>query len=756
MTANSGPESQGPKGPEEPTPKPLDPKPQEENPIGPAEQGIINSIHTDGDPDKVLKDIAGSGNLSVPTGWESVGKNPGEEDFQVTPERRAEEERIAARKEAAARVVEALIPSSNMDELVAKIKANASKPVQEFPPVQPPVDDSDWVGIEDATPVQIVAPSSQEDLEARSQAQKRLNQEQRYKADVATELAKTGIPEIDLMEYGQNIIETAKDVVPPNESISFYTLRDFISNAESLEEAKLFAGFAKQWKEKFLSTSPDNRVWKNRARDFSRLIHDLSGKHTFPRPEPMTLEETADIFGAVVEAFDSAYKLPETEEDNRIFREFSFGVETLGIETRNKDQIQRVTEIFKQVADDPDKGLVESFMGTVVTYARHQELTDDTARGFTEKLLPAMRSNDSQVGILIKGGNVWGMKAGEFGAADFLAHCYALRISPVHINELLMAAREVPTTDLARLEQNRLDALTLASPFGALRDFIHDQRPYVHEVIEAMVKYYDTGDSKELSSLLDRVDQGYLGSEDRRALLLDRAKYDSPTEERREGDNPNQKTVKPIDILRRLNENTKPVEDTPPVTSDENLNRLLQDLREKGDQANLQQALDYTNSRLLAMMQRGEIGMEPNMILALAYLDNKGFQALQKLKHEDQQGAYKQGWFYSVLRFQELTATSSEYNEDEFQRFVNQVATSESALAAYRLIAQRELENASKLAHIYKASGNENRVGALWSGNITHELIGLTDLRPASTEQGRKLVLEANRRVIEPGYHPGD
>lgn len=52
--------------------------------------------------------------------------------------------------------------------------------------------------------------------------------------------------------------------------------------------------------------------------------------------------------------------------------------------------------------------------------------------------------------------------------------------------------------------------------------------------------------------------------------------------------------------------------------------------------------------------------------------------------------------------------------------------------------------------------GKKNWVDALWSGNIAHELIGLTDLRSAATEQGRKAIKEAGLRITEPSYHPGD
>src|SRR3989338_8293383 len=111
------------------------------------------------------------------------------------------------------------------------------------------------------------------------------------------------------------------------------------------------------------------------------------------------------------------------------------------------------------------------------------------------------------------------------GIGDFISACYAYKIAPNDLNNLLLALREVPTTDIARFEQNRLDGLTLASTFDALRDFIHDQRPNVHAVLTAIVDYYDTGDKSALEKLLPLTD-GYLSPIERQKKIYDRTKYE--------------------------------------------------------------------------------------------------------------------------------------------------------------------------------------------------------------------------------------
>lgn len=154
-------------------------------------------------------------------------------------------------------------------------------------------------------------------------------------------------------------------------------------------------------------------------------------------------------------------------------------------------------------------------------------------------------------------------------------------------------------------------------------------------------------------------------------------------------------------------------------------------------------------------MGKNEVGIEPNYIQTLAWVDRKVFEQLQSLTYEDQTGAYKQDWFISILQFQELTSSPKDFDKDEFDNFIQQLKGSSSSEQAYKLIGMRILLNINTLARKYKHEGIED-VGALWSGNTSHELIGLINPRSAETEQGRKRIKEYVHRQQEPGYHPGD
>ena len=183
--------------------------------------------------------------------------------------------------------------------------------------------------------------------------------------------------------------------------------------------------------------------------------------------------------------------------------------------------------------------------------------------------------------------------------------------------------------------------------------------------------------------------------------------------------------------------------------------RKLVALAKNGKDKTLESAFVCVNDKLKNMMAHGDIGIEPNMIFALAWLEGKGFEKLQSLTFEDQLSAYAESWFAAILEFQELTASPSSFDPEEFQKFLGRVKRENSMMDAYRLIVSRTLDKMAALGEIYKAKGMAD-TDPVWSGNIADQLIGLRDLRKASTTQGKKAVEEEKRKILEPDYHPGD
>lgn len=637
----------------------------------------------------------------------------------------AESEQLEKRRTQAKIIVDSIIPEANLDDLYRQVAEESGKVVADL------------------------------DADEKEIAESYLADNQNLRKRLVDEFTDSSVADEDLEKYSQAVVEFAQELAtkdtPPD---LIFGLRI----ARSIEQAELFTQFARTYKKRFIddptSIESKRKTWKIKS-----LITDVSGNP----PSGRTTSKMDELLQADLELWDYAYNLPTgfDEDTKRNFTSFS---EMIGLKWNDGEQTRLAIDLFKQASQRAQGKLLDNFINVSLRYANNHRLSPIAIEGLLTKLLPHLERRDPQVAILAKDGNIWGMRQGDFGVADFLCHAYASPVDSIHLNELMIAAREVPTTNAARLEQNRVDALTLANSFGILRDFIHDQRPYVHELVSRMVKYHETKNRKPLEAILPKI-RDYFNSSERIDLLFDLTLYDTPVRqiEKDWGEVKSQKPaimVKPVDVLRRLVENTEPVEDVPPVTSDAQLNDNLgavvkSKLAGKNFPETVAEAMDYMTDGLLRMENSHEIGIEPNHIIALTWIAEQGFKVLQKLTYEDQVGVYKKPWFASILKFQEVTATLHGFNPEKF----NALITSMKELnhqQAYLLITTHALDNIAELAEHYIAKGQPT--GTLMSGNIAHEIVGLTDPRRATTALGKKFVKEEiiRRRNKDLGYHPGD
>ena len=644
-------------------------------------------------------------------------------DMQLTPEEQEALRRYESRKALVKPWVDAVIPDRTPEQYIESVAKKYKKTV-------------DLLDHEDRDKASYAYRSARFD-----------------KQQLIDRIAQTEVADQDLSGYVTALYTLTTTILPNGSELSSADIRRWIDACETTKQTQFHQRLAEQWKAKFM-VGVDEKTARQRMQDFQSLIVDLTGCNIYPRPEARNAQTTKELFTAFTELYEQAYSISGQRQEDDIDRLFRSGAESVGLTFNDPEQTRLMLQLYQEVSNYPDREIGKKFADDVVIYAKHHGLSTEKIRGFVDKLLPAMQNNDPQVEILLRGGNIWGMKRGDFGVGDYLCHAYASPITSSNLNELLLAAREVPTTNLSRLEQNRIDALTMSAPFGILRDFIHDQRPHVNEVLTAMIHYYDTGDRTQLESVLPKAD--YFNSDKRIQTMFDKSKYDLRVEDRAKP----RSWVKSVEVLRRLVENTKPVPDIPPTTSDEKLNKKLQTLEEEligrrgVSKETLTNTIDYINQQLFSMMSRESVGIEPNHIMAISWVERRVFQVLQTMKYEDQTGAYKQEWFLSILRFQELIG-SLQFNEQEFQNFIQILTDSNLAIEAYKLIGRRTLENIQKLATRYKQKGRTDS-GALWSGNLAHELVGLVDFKTAQTEQGRKFRNESAKQITEPGYHPGD
>lgn len=503
---------------------------------------------------------------------------------------------------------------------------------------------------------------------------------------------------------------------------------------------ELIADFAARWHDGVLGID-DRKEQYRRTKGFREVIDTLWYLRRSPK---RVIEDTtkSSLFDAAVEVYADTYDYEVAQGHSKESQKLASITQSQALEISmgwsDPAQAHFMLTVFEAVSNgDPEFGY--KFIDTVRSYARTHALDQQTTDSLIKNVMPRMEKEDSSVDILNRGGNIFGMDRDDFGVGDFYMHSLTQEVTPGNINELLMVMREIPASTQERLEQNRQDGLRLVSTFGILRDFIHDERPGVHEVINAMVEYGKTGKSERLVAAMSKADYFHVNNYDQ--PMLDQSNYGQQIEP---GYGKPEEPV--MAILERLEKNTRPVDEEPPEATDEVLAGLLTDAYAAGprDKKETVAAVTrYLNEQLTAMMDEHTIGIEPSMIRAIAWADREQFKVLQGLTYEDQIRLPRQQWFKDTLRFHELTHNES-YDAKEFKQVMESLKGMNDS-SAFRAIAGRVLQQTQQLAEKYRARGKDHWTEALWSGNTTHELIGLTDPRKAATAVGRRLLAQSMR-----------
>lgn len=545
------------------------------------------------------------------------------------------------------------------------------------------------------------------------------------------------LPESALKEYFETTHEIIKNIPPKTPT---YLITEICKSAENLEENKLFLDFLQQWNNYFSNNEIETNQKLENLRDLAEIFNFLSGANTLPKPIKKNEQEMREIFINYCQFQKYLY-------NNKSLKSFHYGLLKHNSYCSG-DTINETLEICKSLQKIEDQQLLDILAKTVNSYSNNHGLTKQNVIGFINKLLPAIKNKDEQIKILLTDGNIWGMFKDDFGLADFICHSYLSPISSKNLNELLIILKDIPGNNSSKLEQNRKDAVQLlTTPFSFLREIIHDQRPHIHELIESMLHFQKTKDDSKLLKIIPLVD--YFSSNPREGtIFLENSR------------NINSYGDREIKILNNLFKNTTPEVTNPPTVSNQLINEASEHFAQNKnnqqlEKSNLTKLLSKINEDLELKMSKEEIGIEPNYIMLLSWLEQECFHQLQRINFEEQTSTYKQDWFISVLNFNELINSFDCFNQQKFNEFIEKIKKSPSSEAAYKLISERVAEQAYKLAKDYKQKGKKDS-GTIWSGNIVHELIGLTDYRQATTKHGQKFILEQQRQKIEPNYHPGD
>lgn len=565
----------------------------------------------------------------------------------------------------------------------------------------------------------------------------------RDREDLSIRLSRSIVVNDNLSDYCRSLYELTSVTTDPNKQVEPRHVLVMCGIAETNEQTQQLMDYAIKWNKEFLEGA-DDKVRKQRIGRLHEILVGLTGSNIYPRPTAIEHELMNQLFEQLVNSQKFIYE--QTTLDNKIERQIENHALTIGIQNRDPQELVRFQHLVLNSSGRVSADVLEKYIDTIASYTRNHGLDDSAVTGFESKLLPLLESKSNEISVVIRGGNIWGMGKGDWGVADFECHCLASRITPESLNEMLMILREVPSTDLGKLEQNRIDGLSLANPFGALRDFIHDQRVGVHKVVSAMVAYYDAKPDEEqyettLRSSLQAA-SGYLSSQDRTDLILDRSRYEVIVKETVNGV---EQDVRAIDVLRRLQQNTEPIPDLVPVTSDDKLNELMSSVTRFELEDNviisteqMHSVIVYINTLLINQMNEQAIGILPNTLIAIGWIEQRTKEMLQSMSYEDQQAAYKQEWFTEIVKLEELLYSREMFDQTDFDRFIISLRESSSPFDAYKLISSRMYPSLRELAEKYKQEGKEERVGTLWSGNLVHELINLTEHKPASTAYGRR------------------
>ena len=550
-------------------------------------------------------------------------------------------------------------------------------------------------------------------------------------------------------EWGDDLVflddEWGESMVPTPAERERERLRGLKQKAEKLNERGI---------KRIKAERQRNENWMRKIRETGRLSSEQIAK----------IERLLD---------DCVMKRPGAENNYRIKGDVSNALE-------NDEDIEMAFEVFDyqqevEKSDEIGPEMSESINGALDQYHGLHGLDERRLRAFRQNVQPLMVARDDEVASLLARTNNWSVFTGEssrFGVADYTIHCLVQEVTPRNLNELLMVRREMPATDQYRLEQNRVDALELGGILFRARDFIHDESPGVHELLAAMLDYYESRDDaelhtkkrRELEEILEERDRDVryynVGSDNFVDFIFNVDNYEKPVQRRkleREswemsiGGEKTGETEPAVECLRRLVENTNMDTILPPETEVPELNEMMKGLRINQNERTGETHVDWGQAGKLTkkmnevlMDCQGKDGLRPSMVEAVAFVERIATFALRDVSDRDWRELPYDPNFKEFVRFTQLAYSSEPYDARRFDRIYEGAATipngdlsDENLRAFYGKIQGLVLRNMAGLALKYKKEGLPERANALWSGNLVREMVALADTDRHSRE-GRK------------------
>ena len=410
---------------------------------------------------------------------------------------------------------------------------------------------------------------------------------------------------------------------------------------------------------------------------------------------------------------------------------------------------------------------------------RCHEKSADCINTVVERVSRLAEADDPEIGVIrhcgrasITGGRWSKDSIGKFGTGEYVFETLGSRSTPENIGRLQLIMRTIPSSDYARYESTRIDAERIEGTVIHGRSFIHDYAPEAYKLIEAMIDYYNSKDDPNLLaqkkknlmdtllSLRTKYGAGYKDNHEDYMFNLD--SYDNPPageyarkyrsavgSDKELSDtvyNGDKGDINVIDILRNLKKNMEPVPLEAPKTKIPELNAAFEKLgqvpinEQTGEMyielKDLSNVLNVINKHLIE--NQGKRTLYPTTIAAIAYIDKLSTAVLKNLSKKDWQEIAFDPTFKEMLRFSQLTM-SKEYKPKVFEAFYSNVikkageafgedsVDDESISGAFKIVQNQTLKNVQAIAASFShEEGREYLASAVWSGNLAHELIGLS------------------------------
>lgn len=396
----------------------------------------------------------------------------------------------------------------------------------------------------------------------------------------------------------------------------------------------------------------------------------------------------------------------------------------------------------------------------LVLLALDRDFEPDFTEYLKTNLFPRITKSDPTLGSWARGA---GFLRGENKIRDFDFECLTSKVTPQNINKLLLMQRELPTSDANILEQNRIDALAIENVVIPNHAFIHHEHPLTHDLLSAMVEYYDSGGDKQAKAELDKLAEqcppGLYGELDK--FIYDQKKYEKKIRGEVSDDDrfSREYNATAIEVLRRLVKNTAPNELEVPDVADQKWHELMKEAKIRINPENNRREVDWSDMRRLTahanswlLECQDEYGLDPTIINAIAYTERVATFALRNISESERlELPYDEG-FKEIVKFQELTASYDTFSPKGFERFFDgfrkiKFGDEEELKEHYWDLAMRELTQAAKLEHKYKLEGKDDAGMILQSGNLLTEITGLSEPREVGTLRERADAKSNSRQV---------